>query len=149
MRPLATIVFAAAVALWSSGEAQSQENDAKKPNIVFIFTDDQDYHHSSLDYMQNLQKELVAKGTEFTNHYATISVCCPSRVSLMRGQLAHNTNNTHVRAPGCVILIITSLGLQTIIWASLSHSSVADNAPEVDIPSSSRRLRTMIIFHSG
>ncbi|KAJ0107029.1 Arylsulfatase [Diaporthe amygdali] len=100
MKPFATTVFAAAVALWSSGEAQSQGNDAKQPNVVFIFTDDQDYHHSSLDYMQNLQKELVAKGTEFTNHYATISVCCPSRVSLMRGQLAHNTNNTHVRAPG-------------------------------------------------
>ncbi|KAF3017781.1 hypothetical protein E8E14_008686 [Neopestalotiopsis sp. 37M] len=71
-----------------------------KPNIVFIFTDDQDYHHDSLDYMESLQEHLVAKGTLFTNHYATIAVCCPSRVSLMRGQAAHNTNNTQVAAPG-------------------------------------------------
>ncbi|KAL1623953.1 hypothetical protein SLS56_008078 [Neofusicoccum ribis] len=43
------------------------------PNIVFIFTDDQDYHHGSLDTMKAVQDELVAKGTLFTNHYATIS----------------------------------------------------------------------------
>ncbi|KAF2144358.1 uncharacterized protein K452DRAFT_344391 [Aplosporella prunicola CBS 121167] len=70
------------------------------PNIVFIFTDDQDYRHGSLDSMKAVQQELVAKGTLFTNFYATIAVCCPSRVSLMRGQAAHNTNNTHVRTPG-------------------------------------------------
>lgn len=73
---------------------------AGRPNIVFIFTDDQDYHHNSLDHMPALQEHLVGKGTEFTNHYATIAVCCPSRVSLMRGQAAHNTNNTAVAAPG-------------------------------------------------
>ncbi|POS75657.1 arylsulfatase [Diaporthe helianthi] len=73
---------------------------ARKPNIVFVFTDDQDYHHNSLDYMPALQTHLVAEGTSFTNHYATIAICCPSRVSLMRGQAAHNTNNTAVNGPG-------------------------------------------------
>ncbi|KAI1846284.1 hypothetical protein JX265_010871 [Neoarthrinium moseri] len=72
---------------------------ARMPNIVFIFTDDQDYHHNSLDYMPSLQEHLVKKGTLFTQHYATIAVCCPSRVSLMRGQAAHNTNNTQIAAP--------------------------------------------------
>ncbi|KAF7548809.1 hypothetical protein G7Z17_g6809 [Cylindrodendrum hubeiense] len=71
-----------------------------KPNIVFIFTDDQDYRHGSLDTQEAIQKHLVAEGTLFTNQYATIAVCCPSRVSLMRGQLAHNTNNTAISAPG-------------------------------------------------
>ncbi|KAG6363899.1 hypothetical protein INS49_009002 [Diaporthe citri] len=73
---------------------------ARKPNLVFVFTDDQDYHHNSLDYIPALQEHLVAKGTSFTNHYATIAICCPSRVSLMRGQAAHNTNNTQVNGPG-------------------------------------------------
>ncbi|KAL2287120.1 hypothetical protein FJTKL_06121 [Diaporthe vaccinii] len=50
--------------------------------------------------MPALQEHLVAKGTSFTNHYATIAICCPSRVSLMRGQAAHNTNNTQVNGPG-------------------------------------------------
>lgn len=72
----------------------------RKPNIVFIFTDDQDLHHGSLDHMPALQEHMVKQGTSFTNHYATVAVCCPSRVSLMRGQAAHNTNVTHVAAPG-------------------------------------------------
>lgn len=76
---------------------------AAKPNIVFIFTDDQDYHHGSLDAQPALQKHLVARGTSFTNHYAIVAVCCPSRVSLMRGQAAHNTNNTHIKSPGSAI----------------------------------------------
>lgn len=66
-------------------------SQAEKPNIVFIFTDDQDYQLNSLDYMPNVQKHLVEKGTTFRNHYATVSLCCPSRVSLLRGQYAHNT----------------------------------------------------------
>ncbi|ETS73165.1 hypothetical protein PFICI_15110 [Pestalotiopsis fici W106-1] len=90
--------FLASVLLAASTFAASAPGN--KPNIVFIFTDDQDYHHDSLEYMESLQKHLVAKGTLFTNHYATIAVCCPSRVSLMRGQAAHNTNNTQVAAPG-------------------------------------------------
>jgi arylsulfatase A-like enzyme len=65
--------------------------NAKKPNIVFIFTDDQDYKLNSLDYMPNVQKYLVNQGTTYQNHYATIAVCCPSRVGLLRGQYAHNT----------------------------------------------------------
>ncbi|KAF5008055.1 hypothetical protein FDECE_5637 [Fusarium decemcellulare] len=73
---------------------------AARPNIVFIFTDDQDLLHGSVGHQKAIQKHLVDKGTTFTNHYATVSVCCPSRVSLMRGQAAHNTNNTAINAPG-------------------------------------------------
>lgn len=69
----------------------AKKPEAKKPNIVFIFTDDQDYRMDSLDYMPNVQKYLVKQGTTFKNHYATIAVCCPSRVGLLRGQYAHNT----------------------------------------------------------
>lgn len=64
---------------------------AEKPNIVFIFTDDQDYKLNSLDYMPNVQKYLVSEGTVYENHYATVAICCPSRVGLLRGQYAHNT----------------------------------------------------------
>ena len=64
---------------------------AKKPNIVFIFTDDQDARMDSLSYMPNVKKYLIDQGTVYRNHYATIAVCCPSRVSLLRGQYSHNT----------------------------------------------------------
>ncbi|KAK2736933.1 arylsulfatase precursor [Colletotrichum kahawae] len=75
--------------------------DKKKgPNIVFIFTDDQDLRHGSVDTQRAVQEHIAAHGTVFTNHYASVAVCCPSRVSLMRGQHAHNTNNTAIKAPG-------------------------------------------------
>ncbi|KAJ3955162.1 hypothetical protein N0V92_008326 [Colletotrichum tropicale] len=72
----------------------------KGPNVVFIFTDDQDLRHGSVDTQRAVQEHIAAQGTVFTNHYASVAVCCPSRVSLMRGQHAHNTNNTAIKAPG-------------------------------------------------
>ncbi|ORY61669.1 alkaline-phosphatase-like protein, partial [Pseudomassariella vexata] len=69
-------------------------------NIVFIMTDDQDRRLGSTDYQSVLQRELVAKGTEFTNHYTNQALCCPSRSTLLRGQTVHNTNLTNVVQPG-------------------------------------------------
>lgn len=71
-----------------------------RPNIVFIMTDDQDKRLGSTDYMTVLNRELIAKGTEFTNHYTTMALCCPARSSLFRGQQIHNTNITNVIKPG-------------------------------------------------
>ncbi|KAH8677662.1 arylsulfatase [Xylariales sp. PMI_506] len=73
---------------------------AAKPNIVVIFPDDQDLQLGSTDYQSILQQELAAKGTTYTNHYATVAQCCPSRASMLRGQAAHNTNITYISAPG-------------------------------------------------
>ena len=75
----------------------------RQPNIIFILTDDQDSKLGSLDYMPNVQKSLVAEGISVDNHFATVAQCCPSRASLFRGQAAHNTNNTHVMAPGYAV----------------------------------------------
>ncbi|KAH0529504.1 hypothetical protein TsFJ059_004240 [Trichoderma semiorbis] len=70
-----------------------------RPNIVFILTDDQDNHMGSLQHMPSLQKHLVHQGTTFERHYCSTAICCPSRVSLWTGQLAHNTNVTNVNPP--------------------------------------------------
>lgn len=75
------------------------QNPQKAPNIVFIFTDDQDLRMNSLNFMPYLQKHLVQEGTFFERHYATIALCCPSRVSLWTGRAAHNTNVTDVNPP--------------------------------------------------
>lgn len=75
-------------------------SQTKKPNIVMIMSDDQDLRLGSTDYQQVLQRDVHAKGTEFKNHYATTANCCPSRTSFFRGQMVHNTNITHVNAPG-------------------------------------------------
>lgn len=46
----------------------------------------------SLGHMPLLQKYLVNEGTTFSNHYCTVALCCPSRVNLLTGKTAHNTN---------------------------------------------------------
>ncbi|KAI0146388.1 arylsulfatase [Xylariaceae sp. FL1272] len=79
------------------GGAAAQDN---KPNIVFIMTDDQDRRLGSVDRMTAVQQELIAKGTEFTNHYTNQALCCPSRSTVLRGQTVHNTNLTNVVKPG-------------------------------------------------
>lgn len=60
---------------------------ADTPNIVFIMTDDQDRRLGSTDYMPILHSQMIEKGTEFTNHYTNQALCCPSRSSLLRGQI--------------------------------------------------------------
>jgi N-acetylglucosamine-6-sulfatase len=60
----------------------------KKPNVLFILTDDQDT--GSLARMDSVQRLLVRQGTSFENAFATTPLCCPSRVGFLRGQYAHN-----------------------------------------------------------
>ena len=45
---------------------------AKKPDVVFILTDDQDLHMDSLSYMPNVQKHLIDQGTYYQKHYCTM-----------------------------------------------------------------------------
>ena len=80
--------------------SHAYEKVGKKPNIVFILSDDQDRRLGSTNFQSVLQREIVSKGVEFTNHYGTTAQCCPARTSILRGQFSHNTNITHVHGPG-------------------------------------------------
>lgn len=73
-----------------------------KPNIVFILSDNQDLRLGYMDYMEAVRTKLAEQGVSFVNHHTTTAQCCPSRVSLLRGQAAHNTNVTNVFAPGMI-----------------------------------------------
>ena len=53
----------------------------------------------SLKYMPAVQKHFGNGGTFHEKHYCTVSQCCPSRVSLLTGKAAHNTNVTAVTQP--------------------------------------------------
>ncbi|KAI1771206.1 arylsulfatase [Hypoxylon cercidicola] len=97
----ASLFFNLVLAISLLGPGAAGSCHSKRPaNIVLIMTDDQDRRLGSTDYQYVLQREMIAKGTEFINHYATTANCCPSRTSLLRGQMVHNTNVTHVNAPG-------------------------------------------------
>lgn len=60
-----------------------------RPNIIFINTDDLDM--ASVPTMPKLKSLLTDQGTSFTNFFLTVSLCCPSRSTFLRGQFAHNT----------------------------------------------------------
>ncbi|MBI2360831.1 MAG: sulfatase [Deltaproteobacteria bacterium] len=64
-------------------------------NIVFILTDDLEM--GGIQAMPQLKKLLVDQGTSLSNFFVTVSLCCPSRSSILRGQYVHNhgiTQNT-------------------------------------------------------
>ena len=61
------------------------------PNIVLILTDDQDVQSGMLTYMPHMQELLAAQGTTFPNNLVPLSLCCPSRTTILRGQYPHNT----------------------------------------------------------
>ncbi|KAH8897292.1 Arylsulphatase [Thozetella sp. PMI_491] len=91
-----------ALSVFSNAAAASIGTDAtnnSQPNIIFILTDDQDVQMGSLDYMPFLKQHMIDQGTTYNKHYCTVSLCCPSRVSLWTGKAAHNTNVTDVQPP--------------------------------------------------
>ncbi|KAH0428072.1 arylsulfatase [Colletotrichum camelliae] len=55
---------------------------SRRPNIVFILTDDQDLHMNSLDYLPFIKKHLIDQGTLYKRHFS-----------------AHNTNVTDIFPP--------------------------------------------------
>jgi arylsulfatase A-like enzyme len=69
-------------------EQQSLREEAKRPNILFILTDDQDVQLGSLSFMPYLKEHVIDRGLQFKRHYCTVALCCPSRVSLWTGKAA-------------------------------------------------------------
>ncbi|MES1245084.1 MAG: sulfatase [Acidobacteriota bacterium] len=61
-----------------------------RPNIVFVLTDDQDLVLGSLDFMPRTQALLADQGMTFSNHFVPLSLCCPSRSTILTGLHVHN-----------------------------------------------------------
>ena len=83
--------------------AEETTNEGKKepPNVVLILTDDlafEDVNVDTLKHMPNL-RALMEKGTTFENAFATNSLCCPSRATILRGQYTHNHQILHNQPP--------------------------------------------------
>jgi N-acetylglucosamine-6-sulfatase len=62
---------------------------ATRPNVVFVLTDDLDT--AELRYMPHTRALIGAMGATFDRYYVSNSLCCPSRVTTLRGQYSHNT----------------------------------------------------------
>ncbi len=73
------------------------ESPTDRPNIIFVLTDDLDY--ASTQKMPNLRSLLVEEGASFENAFASQSLCCPSRATILTGLYAHNSGIKGNRPP--------------------------------------------------
>jgi N-acetylglucosamine-6-sulfatase len=69
-------------------EAPALPAGAKRPNIVFVLTDD--LALNLVQYMPNV-RTMQQDGVTFANYFVTDSLCCPSRSSIFTGRYPHNT----------------------------------------------------------
>ncbi|MFB9213123.1 arylsulfatase [Echinicola jeungdonensis] len=80
-----TLVFASC----QPDKKDSQSQEIKPPNIIFILADDLGYGDLSCYGQEKFETphidQLAASGMKFTSHYAGTSVCAPSRASLLTG----------------------------------------------------------------
>jgi len=96
----AAIGFALVVAAFVSAAEETSSAMKRRPNVVFILTDDQRADCISLSgskYPQtpNIDR-LGREGVYFRNAFCTTSLCSPSRASILSGLYAHShgvTNN--------------------------------------------------------
>jgi N-acetylglucosamine-6-sulfatase len=69
-------------------EAPALPAGARRPNIVFVLTDD--LASNLVPYMPNVRK-MQRNGVTFANYFVTDSLCCPSRSSIFTGRYPHST----------------------------------------------------------
>lgn len=84
-----TSLLGIVVLLLVMGLAEPSEARTSRPNIVFIYSDDQDV--DTMRFMPKTKRLLSANGVTFKNMFATTPQCCPTRATLLRGQYSHNT----------------------------------------------------------
>jgi N-acetylglucosamine-6-sulfatase len=117
-----------------------------RPNIVCIVTDDM--RADDLPYLPSVQSLLVAQGATFTHFFAPTPLCCPSRVSMLRGQYAHNhgvLRNTGDDAGFAAFLasgeesdtaatLLQDAGYQTALIGKYLNGYVPADDPRIPVP---------------
>ncbi|WP_157270041.1 sulfatase family protein [Azohydromonas aeria] len=88
-----------ALALPAAGLAQALPAAAApgKPNIVFVVADDLDYELHT--HMAQLRALVTDQGVQFMNHFVSLSLCGPSRATMLRGQFGKSTGIVDNQGP--------------------------------------------------
>jgi N-acetylglucosamine-6-sulfatase len=83
---VAGIAFLCMLVLLARGESSSAASS--KPNVIMFTTDDQTLR--DMVAMPKTQELIGNQGASFPHAYVSMSLCCPSRVTVQTGQYAHN-----------------------------------------------------------
>ncbi|MBI4874030.1 MAG: sulfatase [Acidobacteria bacterium] len=94
---------------------------ARRPNIVFIFTDDQRWDSMSCaghPFLKTPNMDRIAReGAMFTNSFVTTPLCSPARASFLTGRYVHAHG---VRGNGNMY---NELSHQLVTWPRLLHDA--------------------------
>ena len=71
-------------------ERVSAADAAGKPNVIFIYTDDQNVYDFKPRFMPKTFKLLADAGTNFSDFIVATPLCCPSRATYISGGYPHN-----------------------------------------------------------
>ena len=73
----------------TSGSVSPGRVSAGKPNVLFVLTDDMRF--DDLQHLPNVRKLVGEQGMTFDDEFDNVTLCCPARTSILRGQYSHNT----------------------------------------------------------
>jgi N-acetylglucosamine-6-sulfatase len=116
-------IAALAPSVWMAHSVERTTAAPGAPNILMILTDDQDVQSGTLAYMPHLQELLVNQGTSFSNMLVPLSLCCPSRTTILRGQFPHNTGVLTNSLPNGGFEKAFSLNLEASTLATVLHGA--------------------------
>lgn len=127
-RALLVTMFAAALlfGLRMTSPAAAGPAADNRPNIIFFLTDDLDVEYPNqtwLDHYPRLKSMLADRGTTFRNAFVSLSLCCPSRTSILRGQYAHNTTIFGLSPPDGGFADVHARGLEESTIATWLQSA--------------------------
>ncbi len=112
---VATLVGVTATGAGATGADAAARRPAPRPNILFVLTDDLAAGDEA--HMPKTQELVADAGASFANYFISDSVCCPSRVTTLRGQFAHNTGvKTNGGGNG---------GFETAYISGVEHDTIA------------------------
>jgi arylsulfatase A-like enzyme len=91
---LTVVVLAASACSSGSRPAASSSSAAAAPasgapNVLFVLTDDMRF--DDLQYMPMVRQQIGDLGLTFDDQFDNVTLCCPARTSILRGQYSHNT----------------------------------------------------------
>ncbi|HTE83331.1 MAG TPA: sulfatase [Dehalococcoidia bacterium] len=72
----------------ASGQEPTQPT-AQRSNVLFVLTDDM--RLDDMQYLPQVQQLVGSQGVTFDNEFDNVTLCCPARAAILRGQYSHNT----------------------------------------------------------
>jgi N-acetylglucosamine-6-sulfatase len=125
--PLLSLLALGTLAVVQAGasprEASAAARAATRPNIVFILTDDQDLLLRSMQYLPQTKALIAAQGMTFSQDFVPLSLCCPSRSTILTGLYPHNHRVYTNKAPDGGFARFAALGHEDATIGTALHDA--------------------------